>query len=491
MYTVPRPVRGFVAASVAALVVVVGTLGASVAPAGAASATTVPQVGAARAAAQWLAGQFNSSGYVANASGSPNYSETVQSLLALAAANVDLPLARTGLAYVEANADAYAANVGVTGEDGPGQLAYLILLAHAFGVSPTDFGGTNLVTRLLATEQTSGDNPGLFGTDAQLADYDAGTFDQGLALVALKAAGVSADATTDSWLEQQQCPDGGWALPDQALNACTGDPALGEGPDTNTTSLALEGLEGQGALGSTAESDAIGFLQAGQNADGGWAYSPNAADNHQTSDPNSTSLVIQALLTLGRSPDTAPFDLGNGHNPTSVLLSFQIGTGPDAGGISYPGDGATTGNVYATMQTVAVLLALPYGFGPQTTPYSSYLLASETGGVYAYGGASFQGALTSAPARPVVGMAATRNGGGYWLVASDGGVFAFGNAGFDGSMGGKPLNEPVVGMAVTLSGGGYWLVASDGGVFNFGDAAFSGSAAGVAGSTVVGIAGTP
>ena len=68
-------------------------------------------------------------------------------------------------------------------------------------------------------------------------------------------------------------------------------------------------------------------------------------------------------------------------------------------------------------------------------------------------------------AKPVVGMAATPDGGGYWLVASDGGVFSFGNTAFYGSTGSIKLNKPIVGMAATPDGGGYWLVASDGGVF--------------------------
>ena len=37
-------------------------------------------------------------------------------------------------------------------------------------------------------------------------------------------------------------------------------------------------------------------------------------------------------------------------------------------------------------------------------------------------------------------------------------------------MGGRPLNAPVVGIAATPDGGGYWEVASDGGIFAFGDA---------------------
>jgi hypothetical protein len=42
-------------------------------------------------------------------------------------------------------------------------------------------------------------------------------------------------------------------------------------------------------------------------------------------------------------------------------------------------------------------------------------------------------------------------------------------------MGGLHLNQPVVGMAATADGGGYWLVAADGGVFAFGDARFFGA----------------
>ena len=80
-------------------------------------------------------------------------------------------MARTGLAYMEANADSY---ITVDGSDGPGQLSLLILTAHALGTDPTNFGGTNLVSRLLATEQTSGPNAGRFGTDTQDAELRRG-----------------------------------------------------------------------------------------------------------------------------------------------------------------------------------------------------------------------------------------------------------------------------------------------------------------------------
>src|ERR1022692_3585121 len=57
--------------------------------------------------------------------------------------------------------------------------------------------------------------------------------------------------------------------------------------------------------------------------------------------------------------------------------------------------------------------------------------------------------------KPIVGMAATHDGGGYWVVAADGGIFAFGDAGYHGSMGGMRLDAPIVGMAATPDGGGY------------------------------------
>ena len=162
------------------------------------------------------------------------------------------------------------------------------------------------------------------------------------------------------------------------------------------------------------------------------------------------------------------------------------------------------------------------------------VLSARDGGVFTYGTAQFAGSMGGQRLdAPVVGMAATPDGGGYWLVAADGGVFTFGDARFYGSMGGHHLNAPIVGMAATPDGGGtgwspptaasstsgtprspapwgagtlnapvvgmaaadtggYWLVAADGGVFNFGDAAFDGSMGGQRlNDPVTGIAGTP
>jgi hypothetical protein len=112
-------------------------------------------------------------------------------------------------------------------------------------------------------------------------------------------------------------------------------------------------------------------------------------------------------------------------------------------------------------------------------PAPGYWQVASDGGIFSFGAAQFYGSTGSMKLnKPVVGMAATDNGGGYWLVASDGGVFAYGNAQFYGSTGSIRLNKPIIGMIPTIDDGGYWLVASDGGVFAYGDAKFYGSAGG-------------
>jgi hypothetical protein len=146
-------------------------------------------------------------------------------------------------------------------------------------------------------------------------------------------------------------------------------------------------------------------------------------------------------------------------------------------GDAYPGSGTND-------QTLAES-------APITRP--GYRFVAGDGGVFAFGGASFDGSAGSLHLnKPVVGMAATPDGGGYWLVASDGGIFSYGDAQFYGSTGSLTLNKPIVGMASTPDGDGYWLVASDGGIFSYGDATFFGSTGSLRlNKPMVGMAATP
>jgi hypothetical protein len=348
------------------------------------SPPTVPQVASATTGAAWLAGQLTPSGFIP-VSGEPTQADlsgTANTVLALASAG-DTADASKALGYLAANVNNY---VTAGGSDGPGQLALLILDAHALGSDPRDFGGTDLVSRLLATEQTSG----LFGV--QDATYD-GAYRQGLALSALAAVGVTGTSAVDSadaWLEAQQCPDGGWTSLVTTGNPCNGDPANYEGPDTNSTAQAVQGLSAQGALTAKAARSALKFIESAQDPDAGWGYEPNAADAPGSSDPDSTGLVIQAVLALGKSPSSSPFVQG-GANPVSTLLSFQLTSGAGSGAFFYPG--STDPDLLATYQAVPAVagvtdpfdLAVTTGSLPGATVKASYSATLQaTGGTTPY-----------------------------------------------------------------------------------------------------------
>ena len=350
------------------------------------------------------------------------------------------------------------------------------------GADPHAFGGTDLVSRLMATEQPSG----LYGTQDPTFD---GSFRQGLALAALAAVGVTGQAQVGqatAWLLAQQCPsNGGWSS-DVALNPCTGDPNSFQGADTNSTALAVEGLEAQGALGASPAAMALAYLTATQDGDAGWGFYANPTVVPGPTDPDSTALVIQALVALKEAPNAAPFVRASG-DPVSALASFQLIAGVDAGAFQFTlGGGA---DLTATFQSVA---ALAGAVDPVEVPQGYRSVASD-GGIFTYGDATFEGSHGGSHLNaPIVGMAATPDGAGYWLVASDGGIFTYGDATFEGSHGGSHLNAPIVGMAATPDGAGYWLVASDGGIFTYGDATFEGSHGGShLNAPIVGMAATP
>ena len=119
---------------------------------------------------------------------------------------------------------------------------------------------------------------------------------------------------------------------------------------------------------------------------------------------------------------------------------------------------------------------------------TGYWITAQDGGVFAYGGAPFNGSMAGKSlAQPVRAVAGRGNSGGYWLLGGDGGVFSFNGAQFYG--GG---NQRVAGatdfiaIASTPSGNGYWLAEKNGNIWPFGDAA--GGHVSV-GATVTGLAG--
>jgi len=334
-----------------AIAVPVAMVGAGTPGIASAAGPTLPQSAAADAGALWLSSQFTSAGYIPVSPGSlqPNFGDTAEAVLAFETTRSEAPLEAQAITYLSKHVNAY---VRVGGHDAPGQLSTLILADVGAGKNPRSFAGTNLVSRLEATMRTSGTQAGLFGV--QPPTYD-GAYRQGLALVALAAAGVSGStvAPAVAWLESQECSSGGWKAfrSDPARNCPPVDPATYSGPDTNSTALAVEGLAAQGVATSDRT---ITWLANEQTAEGGWPYQKGDAF-----DANSTAVVIQALIAAGVSPTAARFDKGS-QDVVAALLSLQVSSGPGQGGIAFQpnGDGSLTADLLATLQAVPALEGL-------------------------------------------------------------------------------------------------------------------------------------
>jgi len=186
---------------------------------------------------------------------------------------------------------------------------------------------------------------------------------------------------------------------------------------------------------------------------------------------------------------------GDAGTAQNIRVPCKIPSGQLAGYYMAASDGGVFafGDLPFCGSTGGITLNNPIVGMAATRDGGGYWEVASDGGIFAFGDATFEGSTGSIHLnRPIVGMATTPDGGGYWLVASDGGIFAFGDATFHGSTGAIHLNQPIVGMAATPDGGGYWLVASDGGIFSFGDATFDGSTGAIhLNQPIVGMAATP
>ena len=310
---------------------------------------------AARFAASWLEAQVNAQGFIPQAADptQPNLSTSAQAVIALVAAGALGNKVDALEAYLGAHVDEYVVQGG---NDDPGALAYLILGAVPAGLNPADFGTghVNLVARLQATKQPNG----LFG--AADPSFD-GAFRQGLALMALKVVGVTDTAATD-WLVGQQCADGLWtAFRADTTKPCPAvDPNTFTGPDTNSTALAVLGLQAQGRTAPAANGATA--LLAVRNSGGGWGF---LARSDQPTDANSTGLVVTALRAANGSQDP---------QGTSAVMALQAGcdaAAADIGGIAFQ-DLASGPDALATAQATPALagIVLPQSSATASQPVS-------------------------------------------------------------------------------------------------------------------------
>jgi hypothetical protein len=201
---------------------------------------------------------------------------------------------------------------------GVGLRAKVVMAAVAGGAHPRSFGGTNLVAAIRVTE---GDD-GRFGAAA--------VFDQALAILALRAAGVDASSRALRWLASAQCADGGWQY-DHPASADDNQHCLSSmdpggdffTSDSNTTSLAVQVLRT-----GTRVNHALTFLTTLRDGSAGWGYSQCCT----TTDTNSTAMVIQAYVAAGVAVPTGGFAALRQLQLDCGAWPYQAGGPADIGG---------------------------------------------------------------------------------------------------------------------------------------------------------------
>jgi hypothetical protein len=287
------------------------------------------QVDPASRAIEYLQGQQSGSdGSIPVGASTDSVSE--EYAIGAAAAGYDPSALRHGsgpsvMTYLAAHAAAACSTAGACGE--------LIQAVAAAGLSPTSFGSVDLLSTLDGFYDTS---TGVFG--------DGEAFTQSLAIQGLVAAHQAVPAAALGHLVATQDSDGGW---DFLLirNDHTGF----DTSDTNSTAMVLMALDAAGA--HSRDRSALAWLHTQQDGDGGFPYQAGSG-----TDPDSTALILQALIAAGQNPD-APAWTPGGHTPLAELIATQ-----DAdGGFTFPGNPApdpfTTAEVPPALERAAFPLS--------------------------------------------------------------------------------------------------------------------------------------
>ncbi len=216
-------------------------------------------------AADWLQSVQNRDGGFGSAPGDDSGSEmTAWAMLGLAAAG------RNPLDVVKRGHTPVDFLRGVIDElKSPGDLARTILALESARVDPREFGGTNLVSRLLAKRRDNGSYEGWPGSTA-------------FAVIALRTADATGGLEKSlSWLNKVQNDDGGWG-------DVPGSPSTADG-----TGAVMQAL----APSSKASDRGLSYLRQAQRPGGGFPLGGNGGVNTP-----STAWAIQGVVATGGDP---------------------------------------------------------------------------------------------------------------------------------------------------------------------------------------------
>ena len=326
---------------------------------GTSSAAT--QVDPASRAVEYLQGQQSGSdGSIPVGASTDAVSE--EYAIGAAAAGYDPNALRHGsgpsvMAYLAAHAAGACTSAGACGE--------LLQAVAAAGLNPAAFGGVDLLTTLNGFYSAGS---GVFGNGE--------AFTQALAIQGLVAAHQAVPAAALRRLVAAQDSDGGWDY--LLIKDDPNGPTNFDTSDTNSTAMVLMALDAAGM--HARDRSALAWLRTQQDGDGGFPYQAGSG-----SDPDSTALVLQALLATGQNPETPTWSPG-GHSPLAELIATQ----GSSGGFTFPGNPAP--DAFTTAQVPPALEMEPYparvvfthGFTPATEAHAAtgsllYLQGQQSG----------------------------------------------------------------------------------------------------------------
>jgi hypothetical protein len=197
---------------------------------------------------------------------------------------------------------------------------------------------------------------GLFGQ--QDPTYD-GVYRQSLSLIALKTAGARVPAASVEWLLRQQCDNGRFPEYTDLVGRC----GAGSGDATSAATIALK------AVGERAAArDAMNWLIGQQTSSGGWEYKATQGPN-----ANTTGLAVQAMLAMGIDPSTVKTQATGPQFLRSLQLRCSTDVAVDRGALDYLKNSPLAPDNYATAQATQALAGATLPVEP--TPSSSALPA--------------------------------------------------------------------------------------------------------------------
>lgn len=205
-----------------------------------------------------------------------------------------------------------------------------LLVVDASGASPHDFGGVDLVDKILKRQITTGSNEGAF--PHEVGEEMPGVNDTIFAILALspvhEPATEHAVRIAVDWLEAQQKCDGSWSWEYASrTNPCPSEerrllPGEQRG-EVDMTGAALQALNATKHPDGEGQERAFAYLHEAENLDGGFPeFLAKTEAMREESNVASTAWVVQAMWSAGQNPEDWVLK-GSISEPLGYLASLQ------------------------------------------------------------------------------------------------------------------------------------------------------------------------